>query len=422
MNGIWKKLCICMLILYFITVFSWEYQSATRVIKQRTNMSSSASSKTNKDLEKYLKQFWIDDYLEKHLSKNISDHSRILAVSLSNSGLGDIYSGLISAFYIARLTNRILVIKDDPGFDLGQILDEEAVRRFSYGNFTGNLSITEQFIHNKDGINNITKRALIGSMRSSRVVRMKTCYKYSIQDIFWFAYENHIDLAEDFPAYVIDRDMEHEINRLILLELFPLPASVIRKFKYYSEYLNIEEGNYISIHARLGLGVNESHHSRFSFAANNMDKVANCFAELVTKNESIRKIYVATDTPEFKHILQKSVKAISKEFDVIGAPWPHTGHIRMQTGDLSIQKINMENTLIELLLVAHSKYFFHLFSGFSLVARRMGIRKQSMLILPNSCKIAKTDMTTRINRNKIFFTQREKYESKILEKRFDHTW
>jgi len=385
--------------IFRISVLLLIFLTLNEVAKISQMMLSNFSPK-HKDKElkfkQEMKKFWIDDYMKKHRSIKDIGNERILIFRLPNGGLGDMYGGLISAFYFARFTDRVLLIEKPKKFDLRLIFSEQAMREFVRSDVTDNLNITERFHPEKDLIGGFAKRALEGCMKPQRFVLMSSWYKFSVVDLFSLAGASGISLATKLPPNQNLVDKEIEINRLIIRELFPMPPSIIQKFQYHSKKMSLQQGNYVSIHARIGMGTNESWEGRFKYASNNMDKVADCFANLSTQNTTLKKIYVASDTPEFNSLLRIAVGRIKRDVTVVSAPWGNTGHVRRQSKTHFQERTNIENTMVELLLLSNAKEFWHLSSGFALLARRLGIPKRSMNVFPQDCTSSSTDQRSRL--------------------------
>jgi len=223
---------------------------------------------------------------------------------------------------------------------------------------------------------------------------MSAWYKLSIDDLLSFAEKLDIKLAERLPLNL--RKLEIETNRLILRELFPMPQYIIEKYKYHAREMNLQPGTYSSIHARIGLGTNESWIDRFYYTVNNMDKIASCFANLTTTERSPLKMYIASDTPEFRAHLKHAVKTKKSEIVVFEAPWENTGHSRKQSDNATLEKTNLENTMVELLLLSNSKEFWHLWSGFAVLVKRLGVFKKAMNVIPQTCTADSRDQRARI--------------------------
>lgn len=171
------------------------------------------------------------------------------------------------------------------------------------------------------------------------------------------------------------------INREILRRAIVPSNGLVARYKSTVRELGMDDGRYISVHARLGGGpeVREQDNERFAPLIEHLQDVAACFALRSLRialplNVSI--IYLATDTPRFKGIFTETMRIIANANNlttrVVVAPWEDTGHIeRSKKSDSGSDEVVI-NTFAELLILGNSHYFLHLPSTFADLAKWMG--------------------------------------------------
>lgn len=148
---------------------------------------------------------------------------------------------------------------------------------------------------------------------------------------------------------------------------------------------------YVAVHARVGIGFNESHRYRFLYSDADLSVYASCLGTRAVAAASLAgdpplPIFFATDTPTFRGVFAEHVHEISEgAVPVVYGDWPvmHSTHMakriahKVQNGWYS-NKVSatyehiMDKTYMDLTSIAFSAHVIALYSSFPRFAVAVG--------------------------------------------------
>eukprot|EP00171_Calliarthron_tuberculosum_P019774 IDg19774t1 len=82
-----------------------------------------------------LKHFWVDSYLSWHARNRFNASAKTFVYIVQRSGFGDIFRGLLTSYYMAVLSKRVLLIKYPPLEHLDEVLEIPTGNNFFYSEF-----------------------------------------------------------------------------------------------------------------------------------------------------------------------------------------------------------------------------------------------------------------------------------------------
>lgn len=140
------------------------------------------------------------------------------------------------------------------------------------------------------------------------------------------------------------------------------------------KHLSLTEHEYISVHARVGIGVGEAGILRFS----GIKDIANNTVRYAEKRK-LTSVFMATDTTQFVELFEESIQSMNASFRIRSVPWKEgTGHIKddLKNKTAVYPKEKLLRTFSELYLVGNSQTLLYTGSGFSHLAYRLGTAKK----------------------------------------------
>jgi len=320
-----------------------------------------------------------------------NNESRILIFEIPDGGLGDIFEGLLSMYQIARVSDRSFFFKTIQGFDMSAIFEPRCLFEFS-------IDLQERIYHYKNVpvIRRIKRpqeseqgyilRSLKESLkREEPIVRIQGMCPLRSEEINAMYLTNFQVPMKPFR----DENRDVDVQRLLIRNVFPIRKHFLETYAESSRTLGLENIDYVSVHARIGKGVNESHVPRFKYTSDNLETIAKCLSYLANikgKSMDIDVIFLASDTPEFELAFRKQLKLLSNTMKVVVPNWPHTGHLRKI--DVSEEELTKRTvlTMTELQILGHGNHIINLISGFADLSVLLGSVPSQSVIDPDYCR------------------------------------
>jgi len=345
-----KVLLFCLLLLFAYTfsaqIYFYNQISEATSSANRSENSTQVEYSDDWDLSKK-KTYWIDAYKTSKNKKNL------LVYVPRPGGFGNIVRGLLTSYYLAVRSERYLAVERSSKYDLSSVL---------------NFSNGEPFFYDKSSISALPVELYMDRHNTSTDFKKILSVSKSDAQIVKFVHRIGIYPNGD-DGLVINREVLHRA-------IVPSNGLMLRYNETLKE-LGIEDGDYISVHARLGGGpdVREESNPRFAYLLDRIHTVAECLAVqslIIARAQNVSAVYLATDTPRFKNIFATALKKFDNHTRVLVAPWEHTGHIQNSKAATAGSDQVVINTFAELLLIGNSRYFLHLPSTFAFLAQWMG--------------------------------------------------
>jgi len=119
------------------------------------------------------------------------------------------------------------------------------------------------------------------------------------------------------------------MSRHVLHDVIVPSGRLMENYYNTLRILNIADGKYLAVHARLGGGpqVREEHVDRFTVILSDLNKTADCLARRTLQAARIMNttsIFLATDTPRFKEMFASAIHKFAKNdtnITILVAPW-----------------------------------------------------------------------------------------------------
>lgn len=376
-------------------------------------------------LEKY-----IVDYMEFHKEHRKLKSSRLLIFRPVSTGIGDRFERLIFVYFAAVISNRIFVIDWQRPFPI-----ENFVTSAQHGsnlffdhhsdNFHG--SKYNEIVLDKDLHNSTFFRSVILSAERNVVMTMinrpdrstleslaeRKFGKCGGQNEWTLFIGNHLcrravlhhvvkinhDYAVQFLKYALHMN---------LLDDIILPTYKTQAIGDIGLAQNQEEEftfrsiptNYISVHARLGVGVGENNDPRFGSMVNSPEIPIKCLANRAVRlafgmPKQARRIFFATDSPSIRQLFVESVAEQGNgRLKVVHGNWDafHTNHIDRGRGLKDSRTQGRENkwkairgVYMDLLAVGKARHIVAMKSTFPLLAFNIGTAETLTLLHVDNC-------------------------------------
>ena len=358
--------------------------------KKKTNLQSS-------------ERFWCETYRLFHKSMSKTKGTRKIIYESKHGGLGDQFRGLLTYYMLAVVTQRSFFIKWRGSLHLSEIFETQVSEMF-YPNISS--TETKQFIVFDS--KNSTMKNLLELLASSENIVIRGDHVPPKRNPFWVSAANtHYNSCtalgrkirkKQYPGQC--RRIFHKIVRLpvpdelvgnmILRTMFPLSKKIasLAKIKQVETIYKAADADelkqffsfkpeitpYVAVHARLGIGINENSSPRFSGVQKNMWNIARCLAKISIRRArklgkdglDVKRIYLATDTTQFREIFSDTVHNISKTFSVFWSKTipRHVGRPRENASKNVSQTEVYREALSEVLIVGGGLDIVCLKSGF----------------------------------------------------------
>lgn len=356
-----------------------------------------------------LTKVFVEDYQKWHrqhrllfdseLGRNATVKVLIFRGIRKNTGLGDRLRAIARSYLTAVLTDRIFLIDIDMynsfstvfsnpkgynfGFDLRKMYIGDDERKKN--TLPSQVKVVHEYKQDELGV--FLSDIPVIVVDDYHITDCRELSKAHTQMVSSKIKDAYKGIRKPFPK----RD---EIMPFVMNALF----RSTEKFRRYLVHLEDQLGKkshqpYISIHARIGMGLNETE-SRFNLKHHRLteNSLALCMAQKVFLEAQSRNIsnpytfFVSTDTPSFRTTLQKEIQRVDRNAIVFFGNW-EPFHVR----DLRAKKISdvekVMNIFADLFFLSNGRFIFHIQSGFANLAKWFGsmTNEQSKMIILNDC-------------------------------------
>lgn len=370
-------------------------------------------------------KFFITDYLNFHAEEKHNSLSRKQIFRPKPTGIGDRFERLMTAYYVAVVTKRVLLVdwqRPSPIEDLLETAyhgtdlflrdvdrsEKPGMARSDGGNeFV--LDKTQNHDPNKfiDTLNsNITNIVMTMTKRPLRSTLELLGHQR-------FAHTGKRQLTAFYGSYICRKAVMHRVLR-VRTDFFENMSSkgIQLQFKSVQNADNIKslfKNGYIGVHARVGVGLHEIG-DRFDAIQDNLEIPPKCLARRVSRLAAISDalklpIFLATDTVPFREIFIREVQNMSNgTVEIFHGKWNvlHSYlHIDMEREPLNEtqKKINiktqkMMETYADLAILGNAAHIIALRSSFVRFAFSIGSASSLAQINIENCLAAKISTYT----------------------------
>lgn len=360
----------------------------------------------NTQRESQLHEFvnlYITAYLAKHKALRAAcDTNAMLARttplivfrgSERNFGLGDRIRGILSTFLIAAITDRLFLIDLPQPFPLDTMWISPKGFNFTYDRslFPADESypISDDVVVHKFSIRDFMREH---RYQKVRVLVQRGMNKFSptrmIKEARLFPAMHNAMSARGLLSFNPARD---DIAPLLLQALF-LPSPRLRSA--LRQQRPFKGRAYISLHARLGIGVGERG-SRFNSTrrALSLEDIASCVGRVagrVALQRRLHRVFIATDTRRANEALANGVRQVlpDAEIHVATGKAVHVRRLRDRVLDDSDFE-DFERAFVEMGLLGGGKEIVFIKSGFADVGLWLGAMSAHTRLTPRHCQIEK---------------------------------
>lgn len=337
---------------------------------------------------------FVGDYIEFHKKYRSNRNVKKLVYVTPKCGYGDVFRGLLTSYYLAVLSRRILLIES-----------------FGYHNLKSLISFPSNFLHNEeDVLFEKENRENIFYYSAMNNGSKKDPHNFDIYSMYLVASEfDTVKIEHSFeselhkilenwhwmfgnqtkPPRFCSMNQESELQHMLLRHVFQPSKEVIKRYEKYISLMGLSPLNYVSVHARIGMGTNEELNERFKLMNENLKTVARCLArESYLRLRSLQTlsipIFLSTDSPSFRKTFEKAIMELNSTVKVVHPTWEHTGHIMREDTEQNTLRRAI-NTFAELLVLGDANYIIHLYSGFPILAYRIGESVSRTQVFPSGC-------------------------------------
>lgn len=327
-------------------------------------------------------KFWITDYMEWHRINRKSPRARRLIFSPVAAGLGDNLRGLIRSYLYAVVTRRIFLVDWKRPFPLARAIDTSWYAFDPKVDLPNNASVRSFHFYR------MSNRELYSTLKgSTKVVRLQTGYNNFMHDTVTSlcgAYQR----CSDIPPHTDDtlRAVGHIIlrpskeaaarHRQNLSRLTLCVGSRTKLCPNHDELASASRKDarqYISVHARLGIGTGE-YMQRFKHINGNESTIARCLAIAVRRIQDRMgyvspKVLLATDTPSFRNTFRHAMRDVYPKAQVVWLGGRVIHYTRIPGGQFAE---SFDHLFDEMRLIGDAAHIIRFTSGFSTVAYLMG--------------------------------------------------
>lgn len=312
----------------------------------------------------------------------------------ASGGLGDYLRGLLHAYFRCVFSKRLLLVEWDR-YPLRKAFENQPGLNMTYDpiyfspKVLPNGSYDEMHVgkENRSDLNYLSPAGTLW-MRAKPSLSLKKALlwtkifprlstSHKLREIFRL---NKKPLGIEFYPLVFRALFRptYELRRM-MIESTKSRNSFSRLYQEkhsYKKIASMHEG-YVSVHARLGHGINETG-SRFDLEKNGhtMESVAECMAtKALEKARETRidapRFYLATDTIEFREMFREALLRQDRRTKVIYGSWDvkHVSKLRITDNEDLVKCLN---TFMDLYMMSKGKGMLQTKSGFSNLAVWMG--------------------------------------------------
>lgn len=332
------------------------------IITLPANSSMIISRESSQDEKARELEFWVHRYLRWHKT-NRHNASRVVVFSPAYSGFGDNVRGMVNMWGYAVATNRVLLIRFRSPYPLGTLVSHSTNREFIYDEKEdrkfGPLAEGKKQLGKRIEENSVSLLRGPAPVTAFRVTNSENPRDFALRT-------SSVSYPEKIPLF--SDVVKSAITKILLApsdELLQLKNSFLKRNGF------IDNKPYLAFHARLGRGVGERYKMRFHDLK--LDFISDCAADKlwqIAKTYEIEsqdlRVFLATDTPDFRNIFKKAMLKRAPNSRVIYMNNRVT-HFLKTHGHQAHVEMHLEN-----ILLGDAREIVAFWSGFSLVARWRG--------------------------------------------------
>ena len=321
-------------------------------------------------------KFWISRYLTWHDANRHNPNARRLVFKQNGAGIGDRVKALIAVYGYAVLTRRLLVIKWNEPYPLADVVDKKSRDRFVFREDLDSFGLSAKhgldykfryFVNMPDSLINL----LAGDVHT---VTLKTGPPKQTPDILRQVLRGNRFKNESIPSFSPD------IWKLAAREILGRSENIQNQVAQIrngfgicgnGEQCSSPRQHYLSVHARIGFGVGESHW-RFQRFKSHYRDIAVCLARAVREHAPHENVavFVASDTlrwiPVFIDVMRREMPSV-RVVHLTGVP-THIVNIKKSDQGRAIYR----SLFVEMGILGDAIHTISLRSGFSMAAFWMG--------------------------------------------------
>lgn len=326
----------------------------------------------------------LTDYHEKHSRKPGNEKFFVARLDRSPThGLGDRVRAVITGFFLSVISNRKFLIQWTTPIPLSTIFtSSHPSLNFTYDPLIhkdddDDVVVNGQFYWRMDSYENISVVYLDSVPEPNVTVWFQPSSATKNNDILLRLSK----LSTALPTC---------ITMPIILKSILKPTPQLRKWIYSrTSKMSLLNRSYISVHARLGYGLNEDEKDSSRFDLNrrgtSLKGMAKCLAYYtISKSAHMEYIYLATDTSSFTPLFIEQVKRFAPKKKVVFLN-SNVKHIRDLGRGTEEDKSLLFDTFTDLFLLAGGNAIVNLRSGFSDLAAWMGAICNQTVITHEDC-------------------------------------
>lgn len=311
--------------------------------------------KTRKNKKKSALDFWVIDHLKWHDAQldNVASARILVWRARRSAGIGDQIRAMMAAYQYAVLSRRVLRIDWTFPHPLSLLMSDSARKRFVYNGGVDEI---------REALRRQPKWRY--EFRGTGLSREMFDYLNSDANTVILSIGPSVQTGNDAVQGLRPNDTTiprwtpvsaRAAIRKVLepsRELAALVEEAQRELGLCSTNSRCRSGrnNYISVHARLGVGTNESRLERFAGMETKLTSTARCFALAVKRYARVSPmvVFVASDTSSWPAIFETEMKKIMPSARVVfvdDEPM-HIHSISPSEGRTVFLRQHMENLLI----------------------------------------------------------------------------
>ena len=299
--------------------------------------------------------FWVTDHLRWHDSQldNLSSARILVWSARRHAGIGDQIKSMLSAYQYAVLSRRVLSIHWTFPQPVSLIMSLEARRRFVYEG-------------GADLLRSALRRAPKWSykFRGTGLSEEMFAYLNSDADMVVLRMGPHVQNAEAAMEHLRPNDetipmWTQIVTRAAVRKILEPSAELASLLETTRQELLLcpargrcegDAQRYVTVHARLGVGTNETSLSRFQGMGSKLRSVASCYARAVATWTQLSPtvVYVASDTAEWPALFELEMKKLVPDARIEYLPDEpvHIHSISETEGRTIFLRQHLENLLI----------------------------------------------------------------------------
>lgn len=302
-----------------------------------------------------------------------------------NTGFGDRMRSIVHCYLAAVASNRLFLIDLNVPFPWSEILVHPYGYDFSHDPKLFQWVSTESIILNDtEDLSNVDRYVV-----APRVILQRSYPRLFISRFLKIAKNNKdLEIAKQISRLGLERyrPLNEQIAPFILKTLFE-PSSTLRE--ELRKNIAFQSATYLSLHARLGLGLGELH-GRFNVSQRNltMKSAAFCLGRLAAqkgKQLGISRFFIASDTQEAKLFLRRGILKLIPDA-IVEQSKVKAKHVARLSKKRKQDKAHFRNTFLDISMLSMGKSILFVKSGFADIAVWLGVFTDASKITMKHCE------------------------------------